>query len=114
MIISKFEDIISWQKSKELTLVLYKIFENNKDFNFRNQTLRSSVSIMNNIAEGFERQTNNEFKQFLYIAKGSAGELRNMLHLGIELKYISSEQYNSLLEKSLTISKLISGLIKTL
>lgn len=69
---------------------------------------------MNNISEGFERQTNNEFRQFLYIAKGSSGELRNMLHLAYELKYITKNQYKELLEKSITISKLISGLIKTL
>jgi four helix bundle protein len=112
--ISKFEDIISWQKAKELTIDLYKIFDNIKYFNFRNQILRASVSIMNNIAEGFERQTNNEFRQFLYIAKGSAGELRNMLHLAHELNYIRKEQYELLHEQAITISKLISGLIKTL
>jgi len=69
MKIERFEDIISWQKSKELSVSIYKIFKSNTDFGFRNQIERSSVSVMNNIAEGFERQTNNEFRQFLYIAK---------------------------------------------
>jgi len=65
----RFEDIIVWQKAKSLTVSLYKIFNEKKDFNFRNQILRASVSIMNNIAEGFERRTNNEFKHFLFMAK---------------------------------------------
>jgi len=74
MKIERFEDIISWQKSKDLSVSIYKIFKSDADFGFRNQIERSSVSVMNNIAEGFERQTNNEFRQFLYIAKGSCGE----------------------------------------
>ena len=74
MKIQRFEDIISWQKSKELSVSIYKILKNDTDFGFCNQIERASVSIMNNIAEGFERQTNNEVKQFLYIAKGSCGE----------------------------------------
>ena len=78
MNIERFEDIISWQKPKELSISIYKIFKSDKDFGFRNQIERAPVSIMNNIAEGFERQTNNEFKQFLYIAKGSCGEVRTI------------------------------------
>jgi len=61
MIISKFEDIISWQKSKELTLLVYELFKDNRDFSFVDQIRRASVSIMNNIAEGFERKSNKEF-----------------------------------------------------
>ena len=79
MKIEKFEDVIAWQKSKELTLNIYKIFKDCKDFGFKNQIERASVSIMNNIAEGFERRTNKELKNFLFIAKGSAGEVRSRL-----------------------------------
>ncbi|ALO16599.1 S23 ribosomal protein [Salinivirga cyanobacteriivorans] len=64
MRIERFEDIIAWKKSKELTVQVYQLFENSKDFGFKDQIQRASVSIMNNIAEGFERKTNNEFKQF--------------------------------------------------
>ena len=81
MTISKFEDIESWKLSKELNLELFRIFENSKMYSLKDQILRASISIMNNIAEGFERQTNKEFKQFLYIAKGSAAEVRSMLYL---------------------------------
>jgi len=89
MKIEKFEDIIAWQKGKELTLAIYFIFKNCKDFSFKNQVEKASVSIMNNIAEGFERKTNKELKNFLFIAKGSSGEVRSMLDLGLELKYVS-------------------------
>ncbi|MBI5403196.1 MAG: four helix bundle protein [Ignavibacteriae bacterium] len=114
MVIEKFEDIISWQKSKSLTVELYKILDGNKDNNFKWQILRASVSIMNNIAEGFERKTNKEFTQFLYVAKGSAAEVRSMLYLALELKYITDEQYNKLFNEVIIISKLISNFIKTL
>ena len=66
----RFEDIIAWQKAKILTVCIYKLFELSKDYGFKDQIQRASVSIMNNIAEGFERKSNNEFKYFLYIAKG--------------------------------------------
>lgn len=76
MKIEKFEDILSWQKSKSLAMFLYKILNNNKDYGFKDQIQRAVVSISNNIAEGYERKSNKEFKQFLYVAKGSCGEMR--------------------------------------
>lgn len=69
---------------------------------------------MNNIAEGFERKSNKEFKQFLFIAKGSCGEVRSMLYLTLERKYINKPQSDDLHQRSIEISKLLSGLIKTL
>jgi four helix bundle protein len=114
MKIVKFEDILAWQTAKKLTLDIYRIFKDCKDYSFRNQVNRASVSIMNNIAEGFERNGNKEFRNFLFIAKGSAGEVRSMLYLAYELKYINNANYLKLNESSLLISKLLSGLIKTL
>jgi four helix bundle protein len=114
MSIEKFEDIIAWQKAKELTIETYKIFKNSKDFNFKSQIERAMVSVMNNIAEGFERKTNNEFKHFLYIAKGSAGEFRSMLYLAKELEYITNDKFNALIEKILVISKIIAKFIQSL
>ncbi|MCX6163562.1 MAG: four helix bundle protein, partial [Ignavibacteriae bacterium] len=99
MRIERFEEIISWQKAKLLTLEIYNIFEYQKDFNFKNQIQRSAISIMNNIAEGFERRTNKEFVQFLYIAKGSGGEVRSMLYLAKDLNYITGEQYKKLYDE---------------
>ncbi len=114
MKIEKFEDILAWQKSKELTLNIYKIFKSCSDYSFREQIQRASVSVMNNIAEGFERRTNKEFINFLYIAKGSCGEVRSMLGLSSELKYISKDKIDELTKLSIDISRLISGFIKVL
>jgi four helix bundle protein len=109
-----FEDIIAWQKSKELTLSVYKVFKNNRDYGFKDQIQRASVSIMNNIAEGYERRGNKEFKQFLYIAKGSSGEVRSMLYIGKEMNYLTNEEFEKMFNLSIEISKILSGLIKTL
>ncbi|MCG2712087.1 MAG: four helix bundle protein [Candidatus Omnitrophica bacterium] len=79
MKVEKFEDIIAWQKAKKLTLDIYLEFKSCKDFGFKDQIQRAAVSIMNNTAEGFERNTNKEFRNFLFIAKGSCAEVRSML-----------------------------------
>lgn len=110
----RFEEILAWQKAKALTKEVYILFGESKDFGFKDQIQRASVSVMNNIAEGFERKSNNEFKYFLYVAKGSCGELRSMLILGFELKKIDDVNYTKLVSLSEEISKMISGLIKTL
>ncbi len=114
MKIDRFEDIIGWQKAKELAIAIYTEFSSTKDFGFKDQIQRASVSVMNNIAEGFERRSNNEFKQFLYIAKGSCGEIRSMLYLAKELRKVSDEKSEKLLDKAEEISKILSGLIKSL
>jgi len=114
MKIEKFEDILSWQKSRKLTITVYEIFKETKDFGFKNQIERASVSIMNNIAEGFERKSNKEFKYFLFVAKGSCAEVRSMLYLAKDLNKINENEFTKLYNLSLEISKLLSGLIKTL
>ncbi|MBI3955325.1 four helix bundle protein [Candidatus Gottesmanbacteria bacterium] len=114
MRIIKFEDIIAWQKAKELTLLIYKIFRNNHDFSFKDQMQRAAVSVMNNIAEGFERSGNKELKKFLYISKGSCAEVRSMLILALDLEYISKENQLKIYNLSIEISKMLSGFIKTL
>lgn len=114
MKVERFEDIIAWQKAKELTTNIYTLFAESKDFSFRDQLQRASVSIMNNIAEGFERKSNNEFKQFLFVAKGSCGEVRSMLILALELKKIKEDEYTKQHILSEEISKMLSGFIKTL
>ncbi len=114
MKIEKFEDILSWQKSRELTITVYNIFRGTKDFGFKNQIERASVSIMNNVAEGFERKSNKEFKYFLFVAKGSCAEVRSMLYLAKDLHKIDESEFIKLYNLSLEISKLLSGLIKKL
>jgi len=112
--IHKFEDIISWQKSRILVISVYDLFKQQKDFGFKNQIERAAVSVMNNIAEGFERKSNNEFKYFLYVAKGSVAEVRSMLYLAKDLNKISNEDFDILYSLTLEISRLLSGLIKAL
>ena len=94
MRIERFEDIIAWQKAKELSVSVYSVFKDNKDYSFRDQIRRASVSIMNNIAEGFEREGRLEFNQFLSIAKGSLGETKSQLYRSYDRKYISEDVLN--------------------
>jgi four helix bundle protein len=116
--LSSFEDIIAWQKARELNKVIYSITNNNtnffKDYGLRDQLRRASVSISSNIAEGFERETTKEFIRFLYIAKASAGECRSQIYLAYDLDYITIEEFNNLKNKISEVSKLISGFIKYL
>ncbi len=114
MTIEKFEDIIAWRKSKELTINIYNQFKTYRDYGFRDQIQRAAVSIMNNIAEGFERRGDKEFKHFLFISKGSCGEVRSMLYLALEFRYLSKDDFSKFYSLSLEISKLLSGFIKTL
>src|SRR4030043_671338 len=89
--IEKFEDLIAWQKARELTKNIYKVTKQGdffKDFGLRDQIRRASVSIMSNIAEGFERGGRSEFHQFLVIAKGSCAELRSQLYVSLDVGHI--------------------------
>jgi len=85
-----------------------------KDFKFKDQIQSAAISVMNNIAEGFERQGKKEFQRFLYISKGSAGEVRSMAYMGKELNYMSEIEYDSIHNLSTEISKMIAGLIRSL
>ncbi len=114
MKINRFEDIIAWQKAMALCVKVYNLFKEHKDFSFKDQIQRAAVSITNNIAEGFERKSNNEFQYFLYVAKGSSGEVRSMLHLAIRLGIITEKEGNELITDSEEVSKILSGFIKTL
>jgi four helix bundle protein len=114
MRIEKFEDILAWQKAKELNILIYKNFGNIRDYGFKDQICRAAVSIMNNIAEGFERKGDKEFKNFLFISKASCGEVGSMLHLALELNYINKDIFDRMFNMSIEISKIISGFIKTL
>jgi four helix bundle protein len=110
--IERFEDLISWQKARELNRLVYKISANGtfaKDFGLRDQIRRASISTMSNIAEGFERGGDKEFAQFLSNAKGSCGEVRCQLYAALDEKYLSETEFKLLSEQSLEVSRLISG-----
>ena len=115
--IKQFEDLDIWQKARELTQLIYQISSDSsfaKDFGLKDQIRRSSVSILSNIAEGFERGSNKEFIQFLSYAKGSCGELRAQLFVAIDQGYIDNEVFKNISDKALDISRMISGFIKYL
>lgn len=114
---NSFEEIMSWQKSRSFNQRIYLITENpifKKDFDFVRQIRRASVSISTNIAEGYERKTDREFVHFLFIAKGSAAEVRSLLYLANDLSYIDNELFDELFSEISQISKLLSSFIKYL
>jgi len=114
---NSFEEINSWQRARILNKKIYLITESEtfkKDFDLARQIRRCSVSISSNIAEGFERNTDKEFSHFLFIAKGSAGEVRSQLYLALDLNYITQDVFDDLLIEITEISKLLSGFIKYL
>lgn len=112
--VQKFEDLKIWQDSRVFVWEIYSVMKENKDFGFRDQIQRASVSVMNNIAEGFERKSAPEFKRFLDIAKASSGEVRSMLYLAEDLNYISREKAQELRERSCNLSGAICNLMKYL
>ncbi len=114
---NRFEEIEVWKQSRNLVKEIYLITSQekfSKDFGFKDQIRRSSISIPSNIAEGYERKSNIEFIRYLFIAKGSAGELRTQIYLAHDLHYIDEMTCKDLLSKSEEISKSLSGFIKYL
>ncbi len=113
----RFEDLDCWQEATDMAAEIYRITGSNdlaKDFGLRDQIRRSAVSIASNIAEGKERETIPEFIRFLYIAKGSAGELRTQLHIANRIGYLEQDLYMALNSKIERISSMLGSLIRTL
>lgn len=109
-----FRDILAWQRAHELTLGIYQEFKNCRDYSFRDQIQRASVSVMNNIAEGHARRSDKSFTHFLLIAKGSAAEVQSMLILSKDLGYIAGEKMDLLYDITEETARITSGLIKSL
>lgn len=104
-----------WQKSMSLAEEIYQITKQGvfvKDWGLKNQIQRAAVSIPSNIAEGFERYSNKEFRQFLLVAKGSAGELRTHLYLARSIGYVTPMEAELLIKRCIEISRLLAGLIR--
>ena len=109
-----FEDIETWQRSRELTNSIYKLTSQGqfaRDFGLRSQIRKASVSIMSNIAEGFERSGTKEFTQSLATAKGSAGEVRVQLYVALDQGYVERAIFDDLSQSIIKISMRLSGLI---
>jgi four helix bundle protein len=115
--LERFEDLDAWKKARELTKSVYQVTsagEFARDFGLRDQIRRAAVSVMSNIAEGFERDGSKEFLQFLSQAKGSCGEVRAQLYVAFDQAYLTDVQLHGLIEKAMEVSRLIAGLMKYL
>jgi four helix bundle protein len=108
----KIEETQVWLKAKDLVVLVYKLFKDNKDYGFRDQIQRAAVSIMNNIAEGLERKGSKELERFLYISKGSCGEVRSMSYLALEFNYINQSDFQKINNDCMEISRMLGGFIK--
>jgi four helix bundle protein len=111
--IEKFEDFIAWQKARQLGRQIYKATSLpgfSRDFALKDQIRRSAISIMSNIAEGFERGRAAEFHQFLSIAKASCAELRSQLYVAFDANYLSHLQFEELMSNAMEVGKIIGGL----
>ena len=115
--IQRFEDIDAWKKARELNREVYRITRGElfaRDYALRDQIRRASISIMSNIAEGYERDGNAEFRQFLHIAKGSAGEVRAQLYAALDAEYIDQQTFNRVTALAYDTIRLITGFIRYL
>ena len=113
MRITRFEDLVVWQKAKALSLAVYRVTSRGgfaRDFGLRDQIRRAAVSVMSNIAEGFERYSRPEFRQFLAVARGSVAEVRSQLHLARELGYLPDPEFFALHADCMEISRMLASL----
>ncbi|PMK74227.1 four helix bundle protein [Vibrio breoganii] len=107
----RFEDLDVWKRSARLSVEVYRHFKESRDFGFKDQITRSSLSISSNIAEGYERRSNKELINFLSYAKGSCGELRSQTYIGIEIGYINRELGNAWIQEAEEISRMLASLM---
>lgn len=114
--VSRFEELLCWQKARLLTRQIFQLTRRQKftDFSLRDQIQRASVSVMANIAEGFERGTRDEFIYFLYIAKGSCGEVRSHLYCALDQGFIDLTDFNNTIEITKFTSSIIYRFIESL
>lgn len=111
--VSKFEELIAWQKARALANAIYQVTRTgdfSRDFGLRDQIQRASVSVMSNIAEGFERGSQADFHRFLVIAKASCAEVRSQLYLALDIGYLENADFNQIMTLANETSKVIGGL----
>ena len=112
-----FEEIVAWQKARVLTAEVYAVTRDEsfrRDFGLRDQICRASVSVMSNVAEGFERGSRREFARFLRIARGSVGEVRAQLYVALDVGYLDADTFDGLAEQTRAITHMLNALIRHL
>ncbi len=115
--IERFEDLEAWKRARNFAKLIQTVSDNGnfgRDFGLKDQIRRATYSIVSNIAEGFERDGDKEFIQYLFVAKGSCGEVRAQLYLAVDFDYITEDEFLQLRTKALELNRIISGLIKYL
>ena len=115
--IRRFEEIEAWQHARSLVHAVYGVSADGKfarDFALLNQIRRAAISVMSNIAEGFERGGNKEFLQFLAVAKGSCGELRSQLYVACDQGYIKTADFDRFAEDAMRTSRMVAGMMRHL
>ncbi len=115
--IERFEDIDAWKAARVLTAEVYRVTASGdfaRDFGLKDQIRRASISIMLNIAEGFDREGNNELRQFLAVAKGSVGEVRAALYIALDARFIDEEQFETIRKMTDDTGRLIGGFMRYL
>jgi four helix bundle protein len=115
--IESFEDLMVWQKGIQLVKQIYIVTDEGKlsrDFGLKDQLRRASISVPTNIAEGFERRSRKEYLNFLNIAKGSAGEVRSLLRVAVEIGYLEQSTYSQLSDRAIELSRMLSSQIQAI
>jgi four helix bundle protein len=117
MTIKRFEEMKIWQDARSFTKFIYGLTASTqlrKDFGLKDQIQRAAVSVMSNIAEGYERDNNREFAKYLLYSKGSIGEVRSLLYVAVDLSYISDDEFQRGSATSITIAVQLANFIKYL
>lgn len=115
--VRRFEDIDAWKKARELVKKIYKTTARgdfSRDYGLKDQIRRAAVSVMSNVAEGFERGGNKEFQQFLSVAKGSAGEVKSQLYVALDAGHIEQKDFNHIYQLADETGRLIGGFMRYL
>jgi len=111
--IQRFEDLIAWQKARELNREIYRVTSAGafaSDFGLRDQIRRASVSISSNIAEGFDRSSKADFHRFVVISKASCAEVQSQLYLALDIGYLSHEKFEELITRAKEVARILGGL----
>jgi len=114
MKIEKFEDLIAWQKAKELTLKLYDSCKNCKEYGLKDSMTKTGISIMNQIAEGFEKRNNKDIKTAFLSAKWGTSQMRSMLYLLLELGCITQEEFKQFYDTTRHVTKMLMAFVKSI
>ncbi|MEK7127688.1 MAG: four helix bundle protein [Patescibacteria group bacterium] len=116
MTVNRFEELYCWQQGRELVKLVYSMTRQAKfvDFSLKDQIQRAAVSVISNIAEGFERSNREEFLYFLYVAKGSCGEVRAQAYVAFDQRFITAEEFKSLISLSERVSAIIYKFIESI